>query len=185
MNDGNDIATAFGKVCGWTDPPHPIYSKLQQMNFSITSPSTSALLNAKRALPLVLPTCRGSGSGNPKRSAALALGDRAEADKPQSKAAKKRASASKAKAADKAAIAHLKSITNGGLQGNGPNGALSNRQKKLLAGGKRGGAAFAIQNGGNGDQGAKGAGKKGDGKKGAMATKTPDGKLICFAYGKG
>ena len=35
------------------------------------------------------------------------------------------------------------------------------------------------------DQSAKGAGKKGAGKKGAMATKTPDGKLICFAYGKG
>ena len=178
MNDGDDIATAFGKVCGWCDPPHPMYGKLQQMNFLNNVTIDIGSSDCRACSAPCYADINKSSSSSAKRSGALALGDAADSGQPVSKAAKKKANAAKAKAADKATIAQFKALANGEV-GRGPNGALSNKQKKLAKGnGKGGAAALAIKNGGKGDQ-AKGAGK------GNRSDKTPDGKAICFKYGKG
>ena len=180
MNDGDDIATAFNKVCGWSDPPHPMYGKLQQMNFlnNVTIDIGSSECRACSA-PCYADMQKASSS-SAKRPGSLALGDAANADKPLSKSQKKAKAAAKSKAADKASIAQLKALANAGEAGRGPNGALSNSQKKKLAKGtgKGAAAALAIKNGGKGDQ-SKGAGR------GNLATQTPEGKPICFKYGKG
>ena len=171
MNDGDDIATAFDKVCGWSNPPHPMYGKLQQMNFLNNVSIDIGTADCRACSAPCYSDMKISTAASSKRPAHLALGDAAQ---PPSKSQKKKASAAKAKAADKAAIAQYKALANGGEAGRGPNGALSNAQKKKLAKGGGKSDPLAIK-----DK------PKGGGKGAGMATQTPEGKPICFKYGAG
>ena len=117
---------AMHKVFGWTDRPHPICVRPKTMNclINVSIEIGSAERRACSASCYADIQKTNSGFVSKKRPFALAEG---EDSATQSKGAKKRATAAKAKAADKAVIAELKALANGNrLQATG---ALSSRQR--------------------------------------------------------
>ena len=187
LNNGLDIQSAFGKVCGWQKVPDPVSIVLKQVHFLnhvSMEIGTAACKSCTSPAYMDINAGTSSGSQGQKRR----LGDDDSMQNGTTTSQKKREKAKAKAAADKAKIAQLQ-LDNGGV---GDGTKLSKNQKKKQ---RQQQQQLALTNGGVGDsrsnQGPGGKGKaagkgaKGPNKLNSNMPENMGGKPICYAYGTG